>query len=164
MLHPRKSIACVGLVFAMVAHAADERRGSGDQFPTRGRTSPIQMRGTTEVILDNGVIGDGHLMITLDEYGSFGNWTPPWPDLFDPIGADNTGTELSELGPTFATHLHVFVGPEGGRVSSNARCTPTSHAGIDGTYNTAGAVPGGNQIDFEITQSNHPRRTPDPNP
>ncbi len=87
------------------------------------------------VTLDNGVVGDGHLNVTVDDWGSFGDafgGGPQWLDLFNPSPDPNEG-ELGEEFPTFSTNIYLFIDPSGVGNGTH-RIALSSHGGIVTTY------------------------------
>ncbi len=88
-----------------------------------------------EVTLDNGVVGDGHFSVTVDDYGSFGDaftGGPQWPDFFDP-SADPIEGELGEEFATFMSTVLLFIDTSGTGVGSS-RGVLSTHAGILGNF------------------------------
>ncbi|MEE9293438.1 MAG: hypothetical protein V3W34_00530 [Phycisphaerae bacterium] len=111
----------------------------------------------TDLTLDNGVSGDGHFQVQLDEYGSFGEFNgTAWNDRFDP-SPDPLEGELGELqqGATFATQIRIFTGPTGAGGRGN-RVAPSAHPDINEGYNQGGFADadGGATLDFEIISPN----------
>src|SRR5512141_1864559 len=67
------------------------------------------------VTLDNGVTGDGHVSVPVDEFGVFG-WllAPPQKDSYDPPGTE---------GPNYATYtagVYVFATTSDGKRTAAA--------------------------------------------
>lgn len=126
----------------------------------RQATTP---RAAAAVELNNGVDGNGHFDVNLDDYGTFGTSTP-WIDNFDPSPDPERG-ELPDLDTTFATHLRIFTGPTGpnaGDLGANRVCLTTDDF-LDGGYNNAGFDDsnGGRTMDFELISENTTDGLPD---
>ncbi len=88
-----------------------------------------------EVTLDNGVIGDGHLSVTVDDFGSFADafqGGPQWVDFFDP-SADPVQGEFGEEYATFSANLYLFIDDSGTGIGTH-RVALSDHAGINTTY------------------------------
>ncbi len=123
-------------------------------------TGTTQQAVLADVVLDNGVVGDGHLSVQLDEFGSFGD-TNAWNDLFDP-SADPIDGDLTELsqGVTFATTLRIFTDPAS-PVGGN-RVLVTSIASLADGYNAGGFADtnGGATLSFEIVSPNSTANLP----
>ncbi len=89
-----------------------------------------------EVILDNGVVGDGHLNIKLGDYGSYAEAFAGgalWPDMFNPSPDPINPFDDSEMFPTFASHVYLFV--DASEVGNGIhRVALSAHGGIASTY------------------------------
>ncbi len=88
------------------------------------------------VKLDNQVVGDGHLSITVGEYGSYAAafaGGPSWLDMFNPSPDPVNPYDDSEKFPTFVSHVFLFVDPS--EVGNGVhRVALSAHAGILALY------------------------------
>ncbi len=119
---PRKRVADPAIVLSIVAAMCS-------QFFFTPKS------GAAEVTLDNGVAGDGHLSITLDEFGTYGDAFqngPEWVDFFDP-SPDPVEGQLPERFATFSNVIYFFVDPSGVGDGTH-RVAASTHAGILATY------------------------------
>jgi len=147
----------------------EKTRGSRSQVDQRAKIRSFSARtGTTEqavfadVLLDNGVVGDGHLQIRLDEFGSFGEFNGfNWNDLFDP-SADPVDGDLTELpqGVTFATTLRIFTDPTSPTGPNRVALSAIPDL-ADGYNNSVFAdANGGATLSFEIVTPNSTANLP----